>query len=241
MNKSILIKIKKNIIIINVIIIFIITLHYYFNKNRFDTLDVYLDYTFKDKILTDNHEILEKLTTSYFLNDIYFNKELYEINDLNTLMPIKLYINSDAKKLQFKFSIKNKKIFNIQFGNANEDLQEKNIEIINSFVNKILNKFHERLSVTLINKIEQLRKFGVSTTFEVYNDQKLNNILLKNEIFVLSNFLNTIKNGNKIIVFDKYEKKFRKNYFKTDEYILGVLAVLFLINILIKNINRVFR
>jgi len=93
MNKSILIKIKKNIIIINVIIIFIITLHYYFNKNKFNTLDVYMDYRFNSKILINENKTLDKFTTLFFLNDIYFNREFYEVNDLYPLIPIKLYIN----------------------------------------------------------------------------------------------------------------------------------------------------
>ena len=254
MNKSILIKIKKNIIIINVIIIFIITLHYYFNKNKFNTLDVYMDYRFNSKILINDNKTLDKFTTLFFLNDIYFNRELYEVNDLYPLIPIKLYINSIEEKLEFKFSIKDKKIFNIQFEYANEDLQEKNIKIIDSFVDKILNKYHERVGMILIKKIEDLEyEIGEINSLNFNNDEAINNlnnektrldikvIELKNEIYHLSNSLNSLKNGEKIIVFDSYTKKFRKTYFKTDEYVLSILTLLFLINILIRNIDRVFK
>jgi len=254
MNKSILIKIKKNIIIINVIIIFIITLHYYFNKNKFNTLDVYMDYRFNKKILINNHEILDKFTTSFFFNDIYFNKESYEVNDPYPLIPIKLYINLIEEKLEFKFNIKDKKIFNIQFEYANEDLQKKNIQIIDSFVYKILNKYHERVGMILIKKIEDLEyEIGEINSLNFNNDEAINNlnnektrldikvIELKNEIYHLSNSLNSLKNGEKIIVFDSYTKKFRKTYFKTDEYVLSILTLLFLINILIRNIDRVFK
>jgi hypothetical protein len=245
MNKSILIKIKKNIIIINVIIIFIITLHYYFNKNKFNTLNVYMDYRFNKKILINNHEFLEKLTTSFFFNDIYFNKESYEVNDPYPLIPIKLYINLIEEKLEFKFSITDKKIFNIQFEYANEDLQKKNIQIIDSFVYKILNKYHERVSMILIKKIENLEyEIGEINSLNFNNDEATLDIKimgLKNEIYHLSNSLNSLKNGEKIIVFDSYTKKFRKTYFKTDEYVLSILILLFLINILIRNIDRVFK
>ena len=245
MNKSILIKIKKNIIIINVIIIFIITLHYYFNKNKFNTLDVYMDYRFNSKILINENKTLDKFTTLFFLNDIYFNRELYEVNDLYPLIPIKLYINSIEEKLEFKFSIKDKKIFNIQFEYANEDLQEKNIKIIDSFVDKILNKYHERVSMMLIKKIENLEyEIGEINSLNLNNEKEMADIKvvgLKNEIYLLSNTLNSLKNGEKIIVFDTYTKKFRKTYFKTDEYVLSILTLLFLINILIRNIDRVFK
>ena len=245
MNKSILIKIKKNIIIINVIIIFIITLHYYFNKNKFNTLDVYMDYRFNSKILINDNKTLDKFTTLFFLNDIYFNRELYEVNDLYPLIPIKLYINSIEEKLEFKFSIKDKKIFNIQFEYANEDLQEKNIKIIDSFVDKILNKYHERVSMILIKKIEDLEyEIGGINSLNLNNEKEMADIKvmeLKNEIYHLSNSLNSLKNGEKIIVFDSYTKKFRKTYFKTDEYVLSILTLLFLINILIRNIDRVFK
>ena len=254
MNKSILIKIKKNIIIINVIIIFIITLHYYFNKNKFNTLDVYMDYRFNSKILINDNKALDRFTTLFFLNDIYFNREFYEVNDLYPLIPIKLYINSIEEKLEFKFSIKDKKIFNIQFEYANEDLQEKNIKIIDSFVDKILNKYHERVGMILIKKIEDLEyEIGEINSLNFNNDEAINNlnnektrldikvIELKNEIYHLSNSLNSLKNGEKIIVFDSYTKKFRKTYFKTDEYVLSILTLLFLINILIRNIDRVFK
>lgn len=245
MNKSILIKIKKNIIIINVIIIFIITLHYYFNKNKFNTLDVYMDYRFNSKILINDNKTLDKFTTLFFLNDIYFNRELYEVNDLYPLIPIKLYINSIEEKLEFKFSIKDKKIFNIQFEYANEDLQEKNIKIIDSFVDKILNKYHERVSMILIKKIEDLEyEIGGINSLNLNNEKEMADIKvmeLKNEIYHLSNSLNSLKNGEKIIVFDTYTKKFRKTYFKTDEYVLSILTLLFLINILIRNIDRVFK
>ena len=245
MNKSILIKIKKNIIIKNVIIIFIITLHYYFNKNKFNTLDVYMDYRFNSKILINDNKTLDKFTTLFFLNDIYFNRELYEVNDLYPLIPIKLYINSIEEKLEFKFSIKDKKIFNIQFEYANEDLQEKNIKIIDSFVDKILNKYHERVSMILIKKIEDLEyEIGGINSLNLNNEKEMADIKvmeLKNEIYHLSNSLNSLKNGEKIIVFDTYTKKFRKTYFKTDEYVLSILTLLFLINILIRNIDRVFK
>ena len=245
MNKSILIKIKKNIIIINVIIIFIITLHYYFNKNKFNTLDVYMDYRFNSKILINDNKTLDKFTTLFFLNDIYFNRELYEVNDLYPLIPIKLYINSIEEKLEFKFSIKDKKIFNIQFEYANEDLQEKNIKIIDSFVDKILNKYHERVSMILIKKIEDLEyEIGGINSLNLNNEKEMADIKvmeLKNEIYHLTNSLNSLKNGEKIIVFDTYTKKFRKTYFKTDEYVLSILTLLFLINILIRNIDRVFK
>jgi len=245
MNKSILIKIKKNIIIINVIIIFIITLHYYFNKNKFNTLDVYMDYRFNSKILINENKTLDKFTTLFFLNDIYFNREFYEVNDLYPLIPIKLYINSIEEKLEFKFSIKDKKIFNIQFEYANEDLQEKNIKIIDSFVDKILNKYHERVSMMLIKKIENLEyEIGEINSLNLNNEKEMADIKvvgLKNEIYLLSNTLNSLKNGEKIIVFDTYTKKFRKTYFKTDEYVLSILTLLFLINILIRNIDRVFK
>jgi len=245
MNKSILIKIKKNIIIINVIIIFIITLHYYFNKNKFNTLDVYMDYRFNSKILINDNKALDRFTTLFFLNDIYFNREFYEVNDLYPLIPIKLYINSIEEKLEFKFSIKDKKIFNIQFEYANEDLQEKNIKIIDSFVDKILNKYHERVSMILIKKIEDLEyEIGEINSLNLNNEKEMADIKvmgLKNEIYHLSNSLNSLKNGEKIIVFDTYTKKFRKTYFKTDEYVLSILTLLFLINILIRNIDRVFK
>jgi len=245
MNKSILIKIKKNIIIINVIIIFIITLHYYFNKNKFNTLDVYMDYRFNSKILINDNKALDRFTTLFFLNDIYFNREFYEVNDLYPLIPIKLYINSIEEKLEFKFSIKDKKIFNIQFEYANEDLQEKNIKIIDSFVDKILNKYHERVSMILIKKIEDLEyEIGGINSLNLNNEKEMADIKvmeLKNEIYHLSNSLNSLKNGEKIIVFDTYTKKFRKTYFKTDEYVLSILTLLFLINILIRNIDRVFK
>ena len=245
MNKSILIKIKKNIIIINVIIIFIITLHYYFNKNKFNTLDVYMDYRFNSKILINDNKALDRFTTLFFLNDIYFNREFYEVNDLYPLIPIKLYINSIEEKLEFKFSIKDKKIFNIQFEYANEDLQEKNIKIIDSFVDKILNKYHERVSMILIKKIEDLEyEIGEINSLNLNNEKEMADIKvmgLKNEIYHLSNSLNSLKNGEKIIVFDSYTKKFRKTYFKTDEYVLSILTLLFLINILIRNIDRVFK
>ena len=245
MNKSILIKIKKNIIIINVIIIFIITLHYYFNKNKFNTLDVYMDYRFNSKILINDNKALDRFTTLFFLNDIYFNREFYEVNDLYPLIPIKLYINSIEEKLEFKFSIKDKKIFNIQFEYANEDLQEKNIKIIDSFVDKILNKYHERVSMILIKKIEDLEyEIGGINSLNLNNEKEMADIKvmeLKNEIYHLSNSLNSLKNGEKIIVFDSYTKKFRKTYFKTDEYVLSILTLLFLINILIRNIDRVFK
>jgi hypothetical protein len=265
MDKSILIKIKKYIIIINVIIIFITTLNYYLNKNRFNIVDVYLDYTFKEKILIDEHEIFKIFTTSFLLNDLYFNKEIYKIKDLNHLRPIEkisLYINTNEQKLEFKFIIKDTKIFNIKYGDINKDLQEKNIEIINIFVNEILDQFHERVNIILTRKIkdlryelEELKVFNDNNNTIVENSEKeidlkkfesqkeidLKKFELQKEISILSNSLNSLENGGKIIVSDTYTKKFRKNYFKTDEYILSVLIVLFLINILIININRIFR
>ena len=149
------------------------------------------------------------------------------------------------EKLEFKFSITDKKIFNIQFEYANEDLQKKNIQIIDSFVYKILNKYHERVSMILIKKIENLEyEIGEINSLNFNNDEATLDIKimgLKNEIYHLSNSLNSLKNGEKIIVFDSYTKKFRKTYFKTDEYVLSILILLFLINILIRNIDRVFK
>ena len=204
-----------------------------------------MDYRFNSKILINDNKALDRFTTLFFLNDIYFNREFYEVNDLYPLIPIKLYINSIEEKLEFKFSIKDKKIFNIQFEYANEDLQEKNIKIIDSFVDKILNKYHERVSMILIKKIEDLEyEIGEINSLNLNNEKEMADIKvmgLKNEIYHLSNSLNSLKNGEKIIVFDTYTKKFRKTYFKTDEYVLSILTLLFLINILIRNIDRVFK
>jgi len=124
-------------------------------------------------------------------------------------------------------------------------LQEKNIKIIDSFVDKILNKYHERVSMMLIKKIENLEyEIGEINSLNLNNEKEMADIKvmgLKNEIYHLSNSLNSLKNGEKIIVFDTYTKKFRKTYFKTDEYVLSILTLLFLINILIRNIDRVFK
>lgn len=254
MNKSILIKIKKNIIIINIFIITIVALHYSLNRDKFDKLNVYLDYTFKNKLYVNSHQIINNITTKFFLNEIYFKKEFYNINDLNNLSPFKkinLYINENEEKLEFSFTIKDKKIFN-RFRATEEDLAETNIKIINNFVDTLLDKFHERLIEILTVKINNLRKEVEQTKAfqELYKEKNNNSEIssgmevkifsLNNEILLLSDSLDLIKNGDKLITNHNYVKNFRKSYLKTDEYFLSVTIILFLANILIRNINRIF-
>lgn len=266
MNKSILVKIKKKIIIINVIIIFIISLHYYFNKNRFNMFDLYLDYTFSEKLFLNlnfnsgnvksdegRNFFLENVMTSFFLRDLNFNKKFYKINDLTDSISaekITFYMNIKEEKLEFKISKKDKKIFNIKFGDTNKDSIEKDIKIIDNYLDGVLDQFHERLRLIFAEKIKdnqnELKELEILTR-KINEGEKtterinLSIIYLKNEIRILSNLLNSIENGERFVDTNTYTKKFRKKYFKTDEYILCALIVLFLTNIIIRNSDRIFR
>ncbi|MDB3890243.1 hypothetical protein N9337_06490, partial [Candidatus Pelagibacter sp.] len=173
----------------------------------------------------------------------------YGINDLkyvNSIDKINVKIDHSNEKISFSFVIK-KDILNNIFKNNNdeENLNDKNIEIINKFIDKSLNKFHTRIYEIMISQ-KQIHEKKLDALLELESKQgnkisdrtKMEITQIKNSILEISDF--TMQNNNLIIVND-YRKKFRKLHLNTNEYVLSILLLLFLGNILIRNFDKILK
>lgn len=164
-------KIKKNIVIVNIMIFFAAALFFYLNQNKFDTYRTYIDYSFHERIIFNspsNSHFFTSNKIQYFLNDLDFNKKLYGITDLGIKnVPDEITINIDynLNKIKFEFNTKRKKFNSIFIGNNDEkDKVKKNEKVIHNFINESLNKFHLKLASSLMNEIK-------------YNEHQLNQLI----------------------------------------------------------------
>jgi hypothetical protein len=252
MSISIIKKIKKNILTLNIILICIAGLYYYFNKNKFDTFKTEIIYSFQEKVFFTSSYPNAYFTNDkikFFLNDLDFNKKFYEINDLkhaNSNDKIKVKVDHNSEKLNFSFVIKKENFFLdiIRDNDNKKNLINKNVEIIDQFINKSLNKFHSRVYESMSNQKKIYQKklddfIELESTQENKSERtKIEIAELKNSILEISNF--TSKKSNLIIVSD-YSKKFRQLHLNTNEYMLSILLILFLGNILIRNFDKVLK
>lgn len=251
MSTTIIKKIQKNILIINIVIICITAVYYYFNKNKFDTLKTYIDYTFQEKLFFSSpypSSIFTDDKIKFFLNDLDFNKKFYKINDLNHANSTdKIMVNVDHNNhiLNFSFVIKKDNILNIiSRNNDTENFTYKNIKIIEKFIDQSLNKFHARIYKLMFNqkKIYQKKLEDLIELESIQEDEsertKIEISELKNLILEISNF---IDNKTDLIIIDGYSKKFRQLHLNTNEYVVSILLILLLGNILIRNFDKVLK
>jgi hypothetical protein len=251
MSTTIIKKIQKNILIINIVIICITAVYYYFNKNKFDTLKTYIDYTFQEKLFFSSpypSSIFTDDKIKFFLNDLDFNKKFYKINDLNHANSTdKIMVNVDHNNniLNFSFVIKKNNILNIiSRNNDTENFTYKNVKIIEKFIDQSLNKFHTRIYKLMSNqkKIYQKKLEDLIELESIQEDEseitKIEISELKTLILEISNF---IDNETDLIIIDGYSKKFRQLHLNTNEYVVSILLLLLLGNILIRNFDKVLK
>ena len=253
MSITIIKKIQKNILIINIVIICIAALYYYFNKNKFDTFKAYIDYTFQEKLFFSSpypSSIFTDDKIKFFLNDLDFNKKFYKINDLNHANSTdKIMVNVDHNNniLNFSFVIKKENnILNIISGNNDEEnLTYKNVKIIEKFIDKSLSKFHTRIYELMFNqkkiyqrKLEELIELESKQENTISQLTKIEISDLKNLILEISNYTDY---KTDLIIIDGYSKKFRQLHLNTNEYVVSILLLLFLGNILIRNFDKILK
>ena len=251
MSTTIIKKIQKNILNINIVIICITAVYYYFNKNKFDTLKTYIDYTFQEKLFFSSpypSSIFTDDKIKFFLNDLDFNKKFYKINDLNHANSTdKIMVNVDHNNniLNFSFVIKKDNILNIiSRNNDTENFTYKNVKIIEKFIDQSLNKFHTRIYKLMFNqkKIYQKKLEDLIELESIQENKsertKIEISELKNLILEISNF---IDNKTDLIIIDGYSKKFRQLHLNTNEYVVSILLILLLGNILIRNFDKVLK
>lgn len=251
MRIAIIKKIKENILIINIILICIVSIYYYFNKNKFDTFKTIIDYSFQEKLFFRSPYPGQYFTNDkikFFLNDLDFNKKFYGISDLkhaNSNDKIKVKVDHNSEKINFSFDIKKgNDILNIFRNNNEEILINKNIEIIDQFINKSLNKFHTRFYELMSNEKKiyqkQLEDLIELDSIQEYKSEKTEIEIknLKKSILEISNFTNQKIN---LIIVSEYSKKFRQLHLNTNEYVLSILLLLFLGNILIRNFDKILK
>lgn len=244
-------KIKKNILIINIIIFFIGALFYYLNQNKFDTYKNYIEYSFQERLIFTNEsgsDFFNSGKIKFFLNDLDFNKKFYGITDSGIKnSPNKININIDhvKNKIEFTFNSK-KKITSIFNGNiGTKDTENKNDKIINNFIEESLNKFHNKLFSNLkdeINQKENQLKKLIAIKSNLLDDNNIIVLQILNKqqtIMELHKFLD-LKN-NKLIIINNYSKKFRRLHLNSEEYVLSILILLLLFNFLIKNLNKILK
>ena len=246
-------KIRKNIVIINIMFFFVATLFFYLNVNKFDTYKTFIHYSFHERLILDNpsdSNFFNYGKIKFFLNDLDFNKKFYGITDLGLKdSPDKIGINIDygQNSIEFTFNAKKKKFTSIFIGNRDaKDLVKKNEEIINNFVEESLNKFHTKLLSNLKNEIKhkknQLNQLIAVKSNQLEDDNdliKIDIIDKQHNIAKLYEFLEL--SNNKLIIVNDYSNKFRRVYLNSEEYVISFLILILLFNFSIRNFDKILK
>ena len=252
MTKSIIKKIQKNLMLINIIIICSGALYFYLNKDKFDTYKTFINYSFQERLtISKNNEIsiFNSGKVKYFLNDLDFNKKFYGINDLNfgdEVNTISIRIDHKEEKIEFSFVTKEKTFLSfINPRNNKEDLTKMNNEIVSKYIEECLIKFHTKLYANVSNMIkfrqEQLEELYMISESKSRDKSSydLIDIEIKKALSSIDELYQFSKKNNKLIIVNDYSNKFRRLHLNTNEYEISFLILLLLVNFLIKNINKI--
>lgn len=245
MNLKIMNLIRKNLLILNISIILFASIFYYSNYNKFDTYISYKTYDFESRkslfLSIDSLNRMKIDLIDTYLSDIHFSKSSYDKEDIffgGKNRKFTTIINRDEKKLEFTFSTKKKGLF-INPENSSSDLNNKQI---NDFVIRSLDVYHEKL---LNIFLEKNRAFDKRLN-EILNIEDLNTrIILSNEVLSaklpVEQYITLLRNGNKLIMIKGYDSKFRRLFLNTDEFLISSFILLILINLLVRNYNKILK
>ena len=253
MTITIINKIKKNLLMINIIIIFFAILFFYLNKDRFDTYKTFIIYSFQERLMIDNNSetsLFNSGQIKFFLNDLDFNNKFYGIRDSHITDSVdNISINIEHKKEEIEFSfITKEKFLSLNFF-ANEKIEDKgtkNREMINNFIEETLNKFHIKL-YKQVDQVVILRKEQLNDLLSLRKNNKedksddLINIEISKALYNINELQKFSEIKNRLIIVNNYSNKFRRLHLNTKEYLLSFLILLLLVNFLIKNIDKILK
>lgn len=257
MTITIIKKIKKNILIINIIIIFFAILFFYLNKDRFDTYKTFITYSFQQRLMIDNNSETSLFSSNqieFFLNDLEFNKKFYGIRNSRITEDlgnnISINIESKNEKVEFSFITKEKSLSTNFFTNENKKEDKikimKNRKMINNFIEETLNKFHIKL-YKQVDQVVMLRKEQLNYLLSLRKDNKedesddLINLEISKSLYNINELQKFSEKKNRLIIVNDYSNKFRRLHLNTKEYLLSFLILLLLVNFLIKNIDKILK
>jgi len=227
MIKKLLSLAKKNIIILNILLILIFSIFFSVNKEKFNSYRSYIDYEFEERRLLQENNTYEFV--NHYLSDIEFVTENYDFSILNK--DISLNTDLENQKLRFIFNSK-RNTFN--FGsNYSQNFYTNSI---NDFVKDSLKKYHISLEILLLKRLELINKTKSQLNTKFFKSD-LQEIKINEDNIQI--YLSLLSDGKKIIKSKGYNVKYRRIFLNTDEYLISCLILLILFNFIIKNYKSI--
>ncbi len=210
--KKIILIFKKNLLYINIFLIFIAFSFYILFFEKFDLHKTYLSYEFEERrtLLNKDSQIID-----LFMNDLIFDRKIS-----SSLEKFNFEVDKNDKQVVFIFENKT------QFFNRGENNLLKHELDTQQALNASIQNFQQNLILQMKSNVNQINK----------TQDPNSNVLLQ-----LEEYIDFVDNNKNILIIKGYNVKYRRIFLNTDEFFISYIIMLILFNFLIRNYSKIIK